>query len=163
MKKVRMLVLALAFGAIFSISGTMQGGYVSADNQLNILASSSSPHLKIQAMNALSMRGDPRARDAIYQNVNSRYLNVRLNALRSLGRYHSPADLGFLESVILDFEGRYTVQERIVAVKGYVNIEGWDQEVLEEAQLIADNPLELEILDRALHGESLNVIGRLLQ
>jgi HEAT repeat protein len=92
MRKLRGLAMVLALGAVFFISGATDGGYLSADGQLLRLTTSSSPQVKIQAMNALSMRRDPRARDAIYQNVNSPFLNVRLNALRSLGRYHNPAD-----------------------------------------------------------------------
>jgi hypothetical protein len=152
------MVLVLALGAVLAVSGTTDGGYPSADLLLYNLTSSPSPHLKIQAMNALSMRRDTRARDAILSNTNSPYLDVRLNALRSLGRYHDPADLRFFENIILDYEGQYTVQERIVAIKSYVNIKGWNPVVLEEAQMMADDPVEGEVLKRALLGESLSLI-----
>ena len=145
MKGARLLFAILITLAIAALSGA-QGYDLVSDKMVYDLNNSSSPQVKVQAMNALSMRADPRARDAIYQSVNSPYLNVRLNALRALGRYHYPADLKFLETVILDYEGQYTVQERIVAVKSYVNIDGWNPAVLEEARILALDPIEKTVI-----------------
>ena len=59
-------------------------------------------------------------------------------------------DLDLLEEIILDYEGIYIAQERIVAIKGYVTIEGWNEKVLEEALALADNPVEAEVLKAAI-------------
>ena len=155
----RRLLLTAVLVTVALLSGVPAETSPDADLLIANLNYSASPHLKIQAMKALSMRHDQRAVDAIYQNTTSPYLDVRLNALRSLSRYHDPADLPFLESIILDYQGQYTVPERIVAIKAYVNIPGWDPAVLEEAQMLADNPVEEEILKKALLRESLKLFN----
>jgi len=158
MKRSRLIILPIVFLGVAALSGAQDYGYWSDSELRAELAYTASPHTRIKAMKVLSMRGDRGALDEIMALRQSPFLDVRLNALRSLSRYRDPNLLDYYEDLILDYENRHTVQERIVAIKGYVTIKGWDKAVLEDALELADNPVEAEILRRAINGESFSPI-----
>jgi hypothetical protein len=157
MKRSRVMIMAILFLAVAAMSGAQDYGYWSNSELRAELVYTTGPHTQIKTMKVLSMRGDPEALDLIMALRQSPFLDVRLNALRSLSRYRDPGLLDYYEDLILDYENRHTVQERIVAIKGYVTINGWDKTVLEDSLEISDNPVEAEILRRAINGESFSI------
>jgi hypothetical protein len=150
MKRSRITILAIVFLGVAALSGAQDYGYWSNSELRAELAYSTSPHQQIKLMKVLSMRGDEQALNEIIELLDSPFHDVRLNSLRSLVRYHETDHLDYFEDVIFDQENQYTVQERMVVIKGYVTIEGWDPEVLEYALDYTRDRAERNMLKKAI-------------
>lgn len=153
MKKVRIGIMVVVLAGVAGLSGAQNFRYFYSSALVDKLENSYNAIDKKKAMRQLSMRREPDAVPGILDQLDSPYLDVRLTAIKALSRYQDPEYLDLYEDTILDYDGLYTVQERVAALRGYVFIEGYDPDVLQKASRLAEHPFEKEMLKRAINNQ----------